>query len=94
MKSECQMSLGITSPYEHLYSYWRERLKDWVSEVYRFRHARYTTGWSMATQGFFFAEMLHKEGQLSTNDFERYARLDKRIQRWENVEVMREDNNE
>jgi hypothetical protein len=77
------MSLGIASRYEHLYPYWRERLKNWIKEVYGFRHARYTSGWSSATQGFFFAELLHRECQISESEFQRYARLDKRVQRWE-----------
>lgn len=78
-----QLSLGLTSRHADLHPYWRAQLKQWVHNALYYRHARGTTGWSMATDGYDFARWLFRDGQLSRGELKRYFRFNLRIQRME-----------
>jgi len=80
-----QLELFQRDPYEHLFPYWRERLDRWPTTVFEWRHHRYTTGWSMATQQFFFAEALFRQGQLTREQFRRFLRFERRVRRWDKM---------
>ena len=77
-----QLDLFERDPCEHLFPYWRESLRGWLEDVWQFRHKPETTGWSMACQGFIFAEFLYQHGQMIKPDFRRYWRFNRRVKRW------------
>jgi len=81
---QLKLDLGV-SKHEHLFPYWRKELADWIREVYYWRHHQYTTGWSMATQGFWFARYLFMNGQMSRDTFRRYWKFNQRVQRWDKL---------
>lgn len=78
-----QLTLALGIEHAELFPYWRESLKSWVADALYYRHARNSTGWSMVLQGFLFARLLARNGQLSRVDFRRYWRFNRRIQRIE-----------
>jgi hypothetical protein len=82
-----QGELFKRSQYEELYPYWREQLKQWIIDAWHYRHARHTTGWSMATQGFMFARRLYAEGQISKDQFRRFFRFHRRIRHWDTERI-------
>lgn len=84
-----QLELIATHPHEKLWPYWRERLQEWPGEVWRWRHSRGTTGWSMATQGYGFAQFLFRDGQISKQELRRWWRFDRRIRRIGQIRRMR-----
>ena len=77
-----QIELFPAQPNEELFPYWREQLKAWPCEIMLNRHARGCTGWSMATQGFCFAEFLFMAGQMTKAEFRRWFRLHRRVLHW------------
>lgn len=79
---------GLNVGHAHLWPYWRGQLKSWIEDAYYYRHSRESTGWSMATEGFMFARLLYGDGQLSREQFRRYCRFNRKIQR-----IERADNN-
>lgn len=64
--------------------YWREQLSAWPKAVFMYRHHRCTTGWSMATGGFTFAELLWSYRQITIDEFEKYKRFEERVKKWNN----------
>ena len=78
-----QLELFKRDEKEYLFPYWRESLRRWVCDVYQWRGYPYTTGWSMACQGYMFARLLYSHGQLSRSELRRYFRFDRRVQRWD-----------
>lgn len=78
-----QLDLIPVGKYEHLYSYWRDRMDQWICDVRRFRHAQNSTGWSMACQGFSFALHLFACGQMDRAQFKRYWSFNRRVQWWD-----------
>lgn len=80
-----QLELFERDPMEHLFPYWRKQLRGWVEDVRIYRHYRYTTGWSMACQGFMFAGFLFRHGQITKSEFRRWFRLNRRVKRWDKI---------
>lgn len=78
-----QLELFPRDAYENLFPYWRASLRQWLKDVWMFRHNRNTTGWSMARQGFQFARCLLIHGQISKAEFRRWQRLERRVKRWD-----------
>jgi len=78
-----QLDLFGTLPNERLHRYWRRRLRDWPREVLESRHAIHTTGWSMAAQGCWFADLLHRDGAMGEMEYLRWQDFERRIKRWE-----------
>lgn len=84
MSVAAQLTLDIAhDPHEHLWPYWQERLREWVRDALYYRHSRGCTGWSTVTSGFMFARLLFRSGQLSRQQFRRYWKFNRRIQRME-----------
>ena len=77
-----QLELFARDPMEHLFPYWRDRLQEWVRDIWRYRHQRDTTGWSMARQGYIFAQCLFMHEQMARPELRRWWRLDKRVRRY------------
>ena len=67
----------------HFAVYWRERLANWPGDVFYWRHARDTTGWSIACGGFFFARCLFSRGLIDRDEFKRWAWFNRRVRRWD-----------
>lgn len=82
MKTE-QLLLLAEDPSAHLFPYWQESLREWVRDALYYRHSRYSTGWSMALQGYMFARLLFQHGQLGRAQLRRYFRFNRRLQRME-----------
>lgn len=80
-----QLQLFTVDPCEHLFPYWRGRLERWPAEVFRWRHYRYTTGWSMCCSEYSFARSLFCHGQITRRQLRRYWRFDRRVMRWEKM---------
>lgn len=78
-----QLELFGTLPNERLHRYWRGRLRNWPREVFEFRHHIHTTGWSMAAQGCWFADLLHRDGEMTYVEYLRWKNFERRLQRWE-----------
>jgi hypothetical protein len=78
-----QLDLFGTLPNERLHRYWRRRLRDWPREVFQSRHAIHTTGWSMAAQGCWFADLLHRDGAMGELEYLRWKNFERRLERWE-----------
>ena len=78
-----QGELFPRNQYEHLFPYWKKRLKEWIQDVWMYRHFRGCTGWSMARQGLCFARLLFQEGQITREQFSRFVRLKIRVDRWD-----------
>ena len=78
-----QLDLFGTLPNERQHRYWRRRLRDWPGEVLESRHHIHTTGWSMAAQGCWFADLLHRDGAMSELEYLRWQDFERRIKRWE-----------
>lgn len=78
-----QLDLFGTLPNERQHRYWRRRLRDWPGEVLESRHAIHTTGWSMAAQGGWFADLLHRAGAMGELEYLRWQGFERRIKRWE-----------
>mgnify|MGYP006288246237 CR=1 FL=1 len=68
---------------KNLYCYWFEKLREWPARIYRHRHAINTTGWSMATQEFIFAELLYKDKQIDKAEYMRHFKFNVMIQSWD-----------
>jgi hypothetical protein len=79
-----QLDLIPRPEFEELFPYWREQLKTWIKDAWYYRHAPFTTGWSMACSGITFAEHLFRCGQMTKTEFRRWFKFHRRIQRWEN----------
>jgi hypothetical protein len=69
-----------------LVDYWRRSLREWLKKVWRFRHYRDTTGWSMACGGFLFAKLLFLDGKMTRKEFRRWWRFSRRVRRWDERE--------
>jgi len=78
-----QQTLSLETGCEHLYPYWRQRLIDGMMDAFRFRHAVYTTGWSVGSQCVSFADHLHFCGQMEKSEYDRWKRFGERLERWE-----------
>lgn len=65
------------------FRYWKDQLRKWPREVFEWRHHRNTTGWSMATGGFSFAEFLVDAGEMNVAEFKRWQRFARRVARWD-----------
>jgi hypothetical protein len=64
-------------------AHWFKQLRQWPAEVFNWRHATNTTGWSVATAGLSFAIMLHRAGNLDTEEFRRYCKFNRRVRAWD-----------
>jgi hypothetical protein len=80
VNTQLQLDLSL-GQHPELHQYWRTQLRSAIKDAWIYRHARNTTGWSMACQGNAFAIMLHTEGQMTAGAFQRYNRFFTRIQR-------------
>lgn len=78
-----QLDLFAPLPNERQHRYWRRQLRDWPREVLESRHAIHSSGWSMATQGGWFADLLHRDGVMGELEYLRWQRFERRIKRWE-----------
>lgn len=76
-----QLELFALRSTNRLIPYWRERLAAWPREVWEFRHRPHTTGFSMAMQGGWFADLLHKDGSMTAREYSRWQRFDRRVYR-------------
>jgi hypothetical protein len=74
-----QLELFSKHPKEHLFPYWRKRLAAWPKEVWECRHQPHSTGWSMATQGGWFADLLFAAGELPSCEYRRWQRFEHRV---------------
>lgn len=83
--SGTQLELFQSTGWEHLFPYWRERLKNWPAEAWMFRHNRETTGWSVARQGYAFAQWLFSHGQMSREELKRWWRFSRRLDAWDHA---------
>lgn len=63
--------------------YWRKSLATAIESIYQFRHNRHTTGWSIGTQGFFFAILLWKAKAIDGRQLWRYGRIFRKANRLE-----------
>jgi hypothetical protein len=81
-----QLDLFQDHPKAHLFPYWRKRLAEWPRDVMESRRHPHTTGWSMATQALHFAIWLHRNGQMTLQEFRRWCRFNRRVRRWDAVE--------
>jgi len=80
------VQLELFKPAPPLSPWWREQLKGWLEDAWRYRHNRHTTGWSMATQGMLYARLLYKTGQMEKAEFRRWFKFHRRILRWDSWE--------
>lgn len=78
-----QLELFGTLPNERVHKYWRGRLRDWPREVFESRKDIYSSGWSMASQGGWFADLLHRDGAMSDLEYLRWKNFERRLERWE-----------
>jgi hypothetical protein len=78
-----QLDLLPKDDWEHLFPYWRDSLKSDINDAFYFRHARNTTGWSSCRGGISFARFLFRHGQMTKNEFCRYWKFFRRVERWE-----------
>lgn len=76
-----QLELLPAHPDEHLFPYWRDRLAEWPRHVFEYRNMPETSGWSMATQKMCFARWLFRAGQMTRDEFRRWARFNRRVLR-------------
>jgi hypothetical protein len=87
-----QLDLFAVNPNEQRHRYWRKRLRDWPGEVLESRHHIHTTGWSMAAQGGWFADLLHRDGAMGELEYIRWQSFERRVKRWEQNKLMKETN--
>ena len=78
-----QLELFVRDRNEHLFPYWREPFREWVRDAFHYRHHRDSTGWSEATQGYMFAQLLYRAGQMTKAELRRWWRFDRRLWRME-----------
>lgn len=78
-----QLDLFGTLPDERKHRYWRSRLREWPKEVYECRHMIHSSGWSMATQGGWFADLLHRAGAMGELEYLRWKNFERRVKRWD-----------
>lgn len=82
--SQIQPDLFGHQPEQHQqHIYWREMLSIWLEDIWSYRHDKYTTGWSMATQGFCYARWLYRDAAMPRAEFRRWWRLNRRVMLWE-----------
>lgn len=75
-----QLTLALfQGQHPELHEYWRSELKSAVKDAWRYRHRRWTTGWSTACSGDVFSQFLVSEGQISKEMHARYLRFFDRI---------------
>lgn len=85
-----QMELFQQHPKAHLFPYWRRRLAAWPREVFEMRRHPHSSGWSMATQAGWFADLLFKAGQMGNAEYRRWQRFEQRILRWDANKILQE----
>ena len=68
---------------EHLFPYWRRSLYEMPRDIMHFRHATGTTGWSMASQAWFFAWCLFDHEQITASEHARWVRFGQHCRAWE-----------
>jgi hypothetical protein len=85
-----QLDLFGTLPNEQRHRYWRKRLSDWPREVLESRHHIHTSGWGMAAQGGWFADLLHRDGAMGELEYIRWQSFERRVKRWEQNKLMKE----
>ncbi len=74
-----QLELFSEHPQARLFPYWRKRLAVWPKEVWECRHRPHTSGWSMATQGGWFADLLYTAGEMTAGEYARWQRFEHRV---------------
>jgi len=87
-----QLELFAKDGSEHLFPYWRDSLRQWVNEVRFYRGAWNSTGWSMATQGYSFAQLLFRHGQMTRKELRRWFRFHRRVKRLDRVHFHQANN--
>ncbi len=74
-----QLELFSSHPREHLFPYWRKRLAAWPREVWEARRHPHSSGWSMATQAGWFADLLFNAGEMTAREYRRWQKFEQRV---------------
>jgi hypothetical protein len=72
----------------HFVTYYRQALKKWPDSVMYYRHHRDSTGWSMATGGFFYARCCFSRGVITREQFRKYWKFNRRVRRWDSKKEL------
>ena len=84
MTKQLELFPSIAQVKRHqLAPFWRESLSAWPRGVFRWRHSRETSAWSMATGGYGYAILLFTAGQMDRRELRRWWRFNRRVMRWD-----------
>jgi hypothetical protein len=77
-----QLELFLENPKAHLFPYWWKRLRQWPRLVMEHRRDTESSGWGAAELNGWFADLLHKAGQMSQSEYSRWQRFERRVYSW------------